>query len=524
MYSIFCGKQYGTVADTSPSQQNAPRRDVTETGLRRVLIVLGVMAASLMQTLDTTITNVALPHIQGNLGASQDEGTWVVTAYTIAALTVIPITPWLQDRFGRKLYYTISIIGFTVFSMACGSSTEFSTLVFSRVIQGIFGGGLLATSQAILRDTFPPEQLGISQGIYALGVIMGPALGPPLGGILVDQLSWNWCFDINLIPGIIATIIMITMLRDPGDAVKSKIDGIGIALFAGFVGTLQYVVTEGEQYDWFSNTSILISTIACLLCLASFVWYELHGTERPIVDLRLLGNRSVWAGCILACALGATNFGTSYVLPQYTQGPLNFTPTESGQLFILRVIPILLLTIPVVRLLKKVDPRIFLGVGFTMLAIANAIQSQVTTLETSFWTFALPLILSGIGLGMMFTPLTTSVLGAVSQEDGPKAGAFTTLSVQLGGSLAIAVLSIVVDRRQSFHSTILASAATPEHLSRLGIPFHKLASIAEMIYTQSVILSYADATAVVAAICLFSIPLVLFLKKPRKMAAAHASE
>jgi DHA2 family multidrug resistance protein len=509
------------VANSSVAQNNSGRRDVTETGLRRILIVIGVMAASLMQTLDTTITNVALPHIQGNLGASQDEGTWVVTAYTIAALTVIPLTPWLQERFGRKLYYTISIIGFTLASIACGSSSEFSALVFSRIVQGIFGGGLLATSQAILRDTFPPEQLGVSQGIYALGVVMGPALGPPLGGILVDQLSWNWCFDINVIPGIISTVIMITMLRDPDAAKKKSIDGIGVVLFALFVGTLQYVVTEGEQYDWFQDRSILLGTLVCFVSLIAFVIWELRGTKEPIVDLRLLANRSVWAGCILAMALGATNFGTSYVLPQYTQGPLAFTPTLSGELFLLRVLPILLLTIPVVRLLKKVDPRIFLGMGFLMLSIANGFQSQVTTLETSFWTFAFPLIFSGIGLGMMFTPLTTSVLGAVSPQDGAKAGAFTTLAVQFGGSLTIALLSIVVDQRQSFHSSMLASAASPAHLQLVGQSMSKLGGIAQQIYLQSTIMSYADATAVVAIICLGSIPLIFFLRRPRKVAAAH---
>ena len=191
-----------------------PRQDVTETGLRRVLIVAGVMAAALMQTLDSTITNVALPTIQGNLGASQEEGTWIVTAYTIAAIVVIPLTPWLQNRFGRKNYFVSSIAGFTIASVICGSADSLTLLVFARFVQGAFGGGLLATAQSILRDTFPPKQLGLSQGIFALGAIMGPALGPPLGGVLVDNYSWNWVFDINIAPGIFSAIMLGLMPRD----------------------------------------------------------------------------------------------------------------------------------------------------------------------------------------------------------------------------------------------------------------------------------------------------------------------
>ncbi len=179
----------------------AKRQDVTEFGLRRILIVSGVMAACLMQTLDSTITNVALPTIQGNLGASQEEGTWIVTAYTIAAIVVIPMTPWLQMRFGRRNYFVASIIGFTLTSIVCGSSGSLTELIVARLVQGAFGGGLLAIGQSILRDTFPADQLGLSQGIFALGAIMGPALGPPLGGVLVDNYSWNFVFDINIVLG-----------------------------------------------------------------------------------------------------------------------------------------------------------------------------------------------------------------------------------------------------------------------------------------------------------------------------------
>ena len=275
----------------SAQPANAPQyADVSEKGLRLVLIVLGVMAASLMQTLDSTITNVALPNIQGNLGASQDEASWVVTSYTIAAIIVIPMTPWLQNRFGRKNYYVVSIVGFTIASVFCGASGDLAFLVGWRFVQGLFGGGLLATGQSILRDSFPPEKLGVSQGIFALGAIMGPALGPPLGGLLVDNASWNWCFDINIVPGVISAVLLLSLLKDPTSPRSTPIDYIGLALLSTGLGTMQYVLTEGERHYWFADPAILTLTVACLGSLAAFVFWELK-TDNPVVDLRVLRNR-----------------------------------------------------------------------------------------------------------------------------------------------------------------------------------------------------------------------------------------
>jgi DHA2 family multidrug resistance protein len=320
------------------------RRDVVEVGLRRVIVVVGVMAATLMQTLDTTITNVALPNIQGNLGASQDEATWIVTAYTIAAIIVIPLTPWLQDRFGRRNYFVASIVGFTIASVLCGSSGQLTELIFWRVVQGAFGGGLLATAQSILRDTFPPKQLALSQGIFALGAIMGPALGPPLGGVLVDSASWNLVFDINIVPGAFAAIVLALTLKDPGKAVAGKVDVVGLLLLAAGLGSMQYVLTEGEQNYWFADPIIVLMTIVMIASLVAFGFWELVGTKTPAVDLRVLRNRSVSTGSLLGLALGAVVFGSTYTLPQFTQGPLGFTPTLSGLLFLFRALPILLVT------------------------------------------------------------------------------------------------------------------------------------------------------------------------------------
>jgi DHA2 family multidrug resistance protein len=490
------------------------RRDVTESGLRLVLIVVGVMLAALMQTLDTTITNVALPNIQGNLGASQDEGTWVVTAYTIAAIIVIPLTPWLQGRFGRKAYFLTSIVGFTVASLLCGLSGSLNELVGARIVQGAFGGGLLATSQSILRDSFPPKHLGLSQGIFAIGAVMGPALGPPLGGFLVDNASWNWAFEINLVPGTIAIVLLFLLLRDPGSKHKLPIDAAGLALLAVALGTLQYVLTEGERRGWLSDSAIAYSTVVCVVSFVGFAWWELVGTKSPVVDLRILANRSVAAGTILSSVIGVAALGSAYTLPQLTQGPLGFSPSLSGLLFLVRAFPIMLVTLPLVFLASKIDTRILVGFGFLVVAISSDLLGYATTTDSSFGTFVLPLILSGIGIVTLYIPLSIAVLGATTPDQGPKASAFLNLGLQLGGSVGIAALTVFVDQREAFHSTILDGAVTLSNPNVRDFP-GTTAQLAHLIDTQSTVLSYADATYLIALLGVLCIPLVFLLRRPR---------
>jgi DHA2 family multidrug resistance protein len=483
------------------------------------VIVAAVMAAALMQTLDSTITNVALPTIQGNLGASQEEGTWIVTAYTIAAIVVIPLTPWLQMRFGRRNYFVASIVGFTLASIVCGSSGELPTLIGARLVQGAFGGGLLATAQSILRDTFPPKQLGLSQGIFAIGAIMGPALGPPLGGILVDNFSWNWVFDINIIPGVFAAIVLMLMLRDPDKARSGKVDAIGLVLLAAGLGGMQYVLTEGEPHYWFADHAVFLMAVVTLVGLASFVYWELFGTTTPVVDLHLLRNRSVAAGSVLALALGAAIFGTTYILPQFTQGPLGFTPTLSGDLFIIRAAPILIVTPILIRIVGKIDTRALLGAGFVLVAWGSWLQAGVTTAQADFWTFAPALIMTGIGSALLFIPLSIAVLGATTPAEGPNATAFINLSLQLGGSIAVALLDVVIDRRWTFHSVVLGATETlarPE--VRMFLRHGTAGSLAALVNTQAAILAYADATLVIAAITIACLPLVLLMRKRRPAA------
>jgi DHA2 family multidrug resistance protein len=510
---------HGTL--TKLKQAAVQRQDVSETGLRRVLIVAAVMAAALMQTLDSTITNVALPNIQGNLGASQDEGTWIVTAYTISSIVIIPLTPWLQSRFGRRNYFVASIIGFTVASMFCGSSGSLVTLIFWRVVQGGFGGGLLATAQSILRDTFPPKQLGLSQGIFAIGAIMGPALGPPLGGLLVDNASWNLVFYINVVPGIFAAIVLMLMLKDPGKAVAGAIDVVGLVLLTAGLGSMQYVLTEGEQNYWFADPTILAMALVMVVTLVGFVFWELFGTGAPVVDLRILRNRSVAAGSFLAVALGVVIFGSTYTLPQFSQGPLGFTPSLSGFLFIFRAAPILVVAPLIVRLTGKVDPRVFLALGFIIVGIGTSTQAWVTTSDAGFWTFAIPLALTGAGSAMLFIPLSIAILGATTPAEGPKASAFINLSTQLGGSIAVAGLSAYLDQRQSIHADALRTNATLSNVpTQEFLKTNPLTALSDLVNGQALILAYSDATMVIAVVAFVGIPFVLLMRKGKPPAAA----
>src|ERR1700739_58716 len=328
--------------------------ELVEYGARRWLIVLGVMLATLLQVLDATIVNVALPTIQGNLGANFDDGAWIVTGYIIAAVIVIPLTPWLQQMFGRRNYYVAAIIGFTITSGLCGTATSLDQLIFYRVLQGLCGGGLISTGQAIMRDTFPAKQLGLSQALTSLGAIVGPSIGPTLGGVLTDSLSWNGIFYVNILPAIMSAILCFSLLRDPKRVGKPSVDGVGLVLMATGLGSLQYVLDEGERYDWFNDVNIVLMAILAVAALVAFAYWELKVVKNPIVDLRiLLKNRTVTAGCVLAMLLAFSLFGGVILAPQFQQSLLNFTATLSGLSILSRALGIMFMTFATLALMNR---------------------------------------------------------------------------------------------------------------------------------------------------------------------------
>ncbi len=478
------------------------------------------MLAALLQTLDTTIVNVALPTIQGNLGATIDEGTFVVTAYVIAAVIIIPITPWLQMRLGRKRYFLISIAGFTLASVLCGIAGSIDELILFRIVQGLFGGGLLATAQAILRDTFPPEELGLSQAIYTLGAVVGPSAGPTLGGILTDNVSWNWVFDVNVVPGIVAFVVLAFTLRDPGQAKRTPLDGIGLALLAVAVGSAQYVLDEGERADWFGSSLIFGLTVAAIACGIAFSLWETRGTTMPIVDLRLLRFRSVAVGSLIAMINAALVFGQLLIIPQFYD-QLHYPATQIGELIALRALPIAILTIPIAIFANKLDPRMLICGGLAVAGAGSVGLGLQTTSDANLLTAAPWLVLTGFGISFVFVPLLTAVLGAVPRADSPKAGAFVALALQLGGSVCSALLVTFLDRRADFHRAVLSgnitdgSTAVQSYFDAHGT----VQQLAGIVNGQAGTQAYADAFVLLGAFAVLASPVAFLLAKPAKALA-----
>ena len=502
---------------------------LVEYGMRRWIVVIGVMAATLLQVLDATIVNVALPTIQGNLGANFDEGAWIVTGYIIAAVIVIPLTPWLQQTFGRKQYYVAAIVGFTLTSALCGLSTSLPELVFFRILQGLCGGGLISTGQAILRDTFPLKELGKSQALVSLGAIVGPSVGPTLGGILTDALSWNWIFYINIIPGILAAVMIATTLRNPTYYRRAGgFDGVGLTLLAAGLGSLQYVLDEGERNDWFASSTSATLAVIAVVGLIAFAYWEIYGTKNPIVDLRILKNRTVAAGSLLALTLGFSLFGGIILSPQFQQELLNFTATLSGESILLRALAIAIFTPITLIALNRfhVPPRVLLAIGFIVVAIGNILQALVTTTDSTFWSFGWALVIGGAGFGMLFLPLSVSVLSSVQGADTQKATSLVSLCQQLGGSISAAVLVTLLDRRGALHLSNLAGEMTRRNGALVDALAHhaSVANVYAQVAQQSTTMAFSDAFIFLGVITLLLTPLVVFLRGPRTPSLNLAQE
>jgi MFS transporter, DHA2 family, multidrug resistance protein len=510
---------------SEPAPSESPRTDVVEYGLRRVLVTVAVILGAVVEIIDSTIVNVALPDIQGNVGASQDQGAFIVTGYIVANVVVIPLSPWLQQRFGRKQYFFASIAIFTAASIMCGLSHDLWTLVFWRVVQGAGGGGLLSQAQAILRETYPVSQQGMAQGIFALGAIVGPTVGPVMGGLITDNASWQWCFFVNVPIGIVAATLTLLFLRNPEAPRATPLDGVGLALLALGLGSLQYVLDQGQEKDWFGNDVIVQLSMAATVALVGFVCWELFFAKRPVVDLTILRYQTVWAGSLLGLVLGITLLGSLITLPQYAQGPLGFTATLSGELILVRAVPVMLFTQLGARLASsgRLDPRIQIGFGFLCISASNWLLAGVTTPVSSFWTFVPSLALGGVGLSQVFVPLSLAIFGSVPPDEVPKASAMFNLARQLGGSIATAVLLTLISVSTATHQTLLAAEVELSRpvirdfiAPRGSMSKSALATLRGIVGTQATVLAYADANRASALVTLLLTPLVLVLKKPSR--------
>lgn len=486
-----------------------------EFGWRRFAIVAGVMCAALLQTLDSTIVNVALPTIEGNVGASIDDGAWIVTGYIISNVIVIPLAPYLLTVFGRRQYYAASIIGFTLASVLCGTATTLPLLVAYRVVQGIFGGGLIATSQLVLRETFPPDKIGTSSGLFAIALTAGPALGPVLGGFLTDNYSWPLVFEINLLPGALAALIILTMLRNPHAPRRMPFDGAGVALLAAGLGSLQFVLDEGERNDWFSSTDIGVAAAVSAAGLIGFVVWELFEAKHPIVDLRTLRAGNVGIGVLVAVLLGMVSFGPTIMMPQYVQVSLAFTAMLSGQLMLMRALPVVLLTPLIAKLAQQWDPRALIATGSAISAVSLFVVTSVMTTTSNFAALALPLVFSGVGQAVVFVPLLVAVLTSVPQQRNATAGAFLSLSFNMGASISSAVLITIFDRRTYFHADIDRGAVTLNNplFDHTAITQQAITTLGRLVNAQATNAGFADAMLSLVPVALLAIVLLAFMRR-----------
>lgn len=512
----------------------------------RWLIMLGLITAAIMEVLDTTIINVALPQMAGNLGATQQEISWVSTGYILSNVVVLPMTAFFTERIGRQRYLVGSIAVFIIASFFCGTSHSLTELVIWRIIQGAGGAALLSTAQATLRQIFPREQQGMVQAVFLLGIIVAPTLGPTLGGWITDNYSWSWCFYINIPIGIAAAFLVSTFLKDPPDQQRQKgeVDWLGISLLTVGIGSLQYVLEEGNQDDWFSDKWILRFAILSGLCLMVMVWWELSSrNRRPVVNFRVLKNRELAASIFLFVALGFGLYGGIFIFPLFTQNLLHFTPTETGLALmpggLATAFTALVCGLALNGARPLVDPRILIGVGVALFVVSMWKLGHLTT-DAGEADVRLALIVRGAGLGFLFTPINNVAYASLKPSEAQQASGLINLSRQLGGSFGIAILATYLTVHTQYHRVdllsnvyagnplvdqrvrMLAANLISHGYSSEAAQRGALALLDQETMRQATMLSYNDSWMMILLTFVLVSPAVFLLRRPRGGSAPPA--
>jgi len=510
-------------------------------GANKWIITITVILASMIELIDTSIVNVALPQMMGNLGATLDQIAWVVTGYVVANVIVIPMTSWFATVFGRRNYFVGSLILFTVASFFCGHATTLWEMVLFRFIQGAGGGAMLSTSQAILVETFPPEELGLANALFGLGVVVGPTVGPTLGGWITDSYSWRWIFYVNLPIGIVAILMAMAFIPDPKEVRQiTGIDWAGIGLLILGIGSLQIVLERGESEDWFSARYILVLAFVAVLALGGFIWRELTAAN-PVVDLRVFRDRSLAVGTVFTFILGFGLYSSVFIFPVFAQNLLGFTAMQTGLILLPGSLATAVMMPVVGKLLQKgVRPQILNALGFVCFFLFTFLLSH-STLASDRQDFFWPLILRGIGLALLFVPLTTVALSGLRGKDIPQGAGLTNMMRQLGGSFGVALVATYIQRRSWTHRVNLLShvsvydTAVRERLAALtqglvakgsdlfGAQRQAYAALEGAVLRQTFLLSYMDAFRIVGIFFLCCIPLLLVFKRGRGGAAGPVS-
>jgi DHA2 family multidrug resistance protein len=486
------------------------------------------MAAALMQTLDTTIANVALPHIQGSVSASSEQITWVLTSYIISAAIMTPLSGWMADRIGRKRIFLISIAGFTVASMLCGIANSLVEIVAFRLLQGVFGASLIPLSQALLLDINPPEKHGQAMAVWGAGAILGPILGPALGGYITDNLDWRWCFYINLPVGILAFLGMYFFVSHDGKSRAKPFDFLGFGSLVLFIGAMQLMADRGPTLDWFYSLEIQIYAIIALASLWVFISHSMTA-KHPFFDLALARDRNFVTACIFGFFIGIMLFSTMALLPPMLQILMGYPVLTAGLVTMPRGIGSFLAMFAVGQLIGKVDTRAILLTGLTLSGIALWQMSQFDlTMESG------PIIVSGViqgfGIGLIFVPLSTLAFATIPPHLRAEGSSVYTLVRNLGAAVGISIMqALIVSNTQAMHESLASKINPSDPAVQAGLGGHfdlssasSLAALNGEITRQATMVAYLDDFRLMLVVTIVCAPMLLLMRKPQKRAGNSA--
>ena len=490
------------------------------------------MFATFMEVLDTTVVNVSLPHIAGNLSATIDESTWVLTSYLVANAIVLPAAGWLAGTFGRKRLLITCVSIFTLASLWAGAATSLPMMVIARVLQGLGGGALQPLAQAVLLESFPPEKRGAAMAVYGMGVVVAPIVGPTLGGFITDNYTWRWIFYINLPIGILAFAMISTFVEDPPyirSLAPRRIDYLGFGLMALWLGTLQLVLDKGQQDDWFAATWIRWAALVSALAFIGFIVRELR-TSEPIVDLRILRDRNFAVGLGLIAIMGAVLYGSIALLPLFLQTVMDYPPLQSGLALSPRGVGALASMVVVGRLVARMDTRYMIATGFTILALATYMLSHLT-LDVAMRNITVPNVVAGFALGFIFVPLTTTAMGTLRNEQIGGATGLFNLMRNIGGSVGIAVVTTLLARTSQRDHALLVGNLSPDNPVYQDVYRALRGALApdvgaaagdqanailyQLLLRQVALLSYVENFRLIAVVCLACVPLVFLFRRVR---------
>jgi len=499
------------------------------------IVTISVMLATFMEVLDTTVVNVSIPHISGNLSATYEEGTWVVTSYLVANAIILPMSGWLATYFGRRRMLLFCVAGFTLASLLCGTATSLTELIVFRVFQGLAGGGLQPLAQAILFETFPKEKHGQAMAAYGLGIIVAPIIGPTLGGWITDNYTWRWIFYLNIPVGIFSLMMMTRFVHDPPYLKRNRsasVDLWGIGFLALGLGALQILLDTGQRKDWLGSRDIRIEVFCCIVGLLAFVIRELI-VEHPIVDLRSLKDRSFAVGVLMMSSVGFCLYASLVLLPQYLETLLNYPAMQAGLALSPRGIGSFALTFIVGAIAARVDVRKLLVTGFLVGALTMFMLANLN-LNAGYWDIFWPQVMQGGAMACMFIPLAAAAMSHVPRERMGNATSIFNLMRNIGGSIGIAVMTTLLTRRQQFHQTRLAEHILPgqprawaalqqftQYFALRGADpvtasHQAYRALYGQLQQQATMLSFVEAFKIMGLVFLVMIPLVALLKDPKK--------